>query len=223
MEKAKASFEECLKRLKDCQKQRDDVTKNFIAVQHAFAKQDAEVDGLKKTITKQNRHIADLTATDERLRRELATITDTSAKQRLHITELTETILHSAHDATTATRDDDYFEAQFAGLAGAIHQWIFRTFRGLPDITHKDLTPVVLESLEAATLGYNPSPDVKITLKEIEAVVVWRLHRIIFCGNFVFKLYGFHYPEDVRKALGGSGKSFLPQSGSAGRSTTNAM
>lgn len=115
-------------------------------------------------------------------------------RQKLNITELTETISHSSQTATTS-RDDDYFSGEFARLTGAIRQCVLRYFdpRDAPAFRLQDLPETITKSLEKIDRRYSTAPDskIKISRKEIEAVIAQRLTASIFRPNFVFKLYGW--------------------------------
>lgn len=129
------------------------------------------------------------------------------AKQKIDISELTVEISRSVKTNGTTTRGDDHFETRFASLEGALRQWVFRSFRGISGLKHKDLLPAVLGSLEATVFGYNAPLDSKVSQKEIEAAVAERLCTHVFHPTFVLAIQEKYYDIDyITKALGGTGK-----------------
>lgn len=131
------------------------------------------------------------------------------AKQKLNINELTVEMSRSVKTSSTTTRGDDYFDAKFASLEGAIRQWVFRSFRGTSDLKHQDLLPTVRDSLKATVFEYDPILASKVNLKEIEAVVVERLRTHVFCPLFVLTIQEQYRNLDcISEALRGTGESF---------------
>lgn len=151
--------------------------------------------------------IAQLTKTAAVQRRNIADLTEITAIQRLSISGLTETIvrsIYSTRSVNTVTRDDDYFDAEFACLAGDIRQWAFRYFRGGPDVQYQDLSPTAQECMRGVVRGCGTVPGTKISAKEIEATITQRLSQLIFNQSFVFAVYGLKYPS-VFEFVGGTG------------------
>lgn len=127
--------------------------------------------------------------------------------QQRDINELTVEISRSVNTNGTTTRGDDYFEAKFAVLEGAIRQWVFRSFRDIPDIKHQDLLPTVQTSLEATVFEYKASADSKASSKEIEAAIAERLRAHVFHPSFVLHIQDqFYNTGHMSEVLGGTGK-----------------
>lgn len=142
----------------------------------------------------------------EELGKDHATALKAIEKQKLDINELTIEISRSVKISGTTTRDDDHFKMKFASLEGAVRQWVFQTFHGIPNLKHQDLPQIVQDSLKAAVLGYNPQPDSKVDRREIEAVVFEKLRTHIFCAAFVFPTHEQY--RSISEALGGTGNFF---------------
>lgn len=153
-------------------------------------------------------NIAQLTDTTAAQRCSIVKLEETVVEQRHSITGLTETILRSTYSINTATRDDEYFDAEFASLAGEIRQWIFRYFRNGPDVKHQDLSPTAQQSMGVVILDYDTILGTKVSAKEIEAAVIQRLSQHIFCSPFAFGLCSLGYPS-VFQAIGGTGKPYI--------------
>lgn len=155
---------------------------------------------LTETKAQQLLDIAQLKETAAAQSRKIMELTETAAAQRRSITELTEPVFHSV---STPTKYDDYFTAEFASLAGDIRQWVFRYFRGGPDVQHQDLPLAAQKSMRAVILGYDAALATIVSAKEIEAAVTQRLSRHIFNRPYVFELCGSSYPL-IFDLIGGS-------------------
>lgn len=131
---------------------------------------------------------------------------ETLNQRDLNITELTETILRTVRSGATTTRDDDYFEGEFARLANAIHQWVFRYFNPVSDINHSALPNKVKECLERTVFEYATLRDHRVKRKDIEAAVSERIYNFIFRKPFLFGKHGTSY-NGVRPIVGGTGRS----------------
>lgn len=154
--------------------------------------------------------IAQLTKIAAAQRRNITELTKTTAEQRLSISGLMETIarsLYGVQGINTVTRDDDYFDTEFACLAGDIRQWAFRYFRGGPDVQYQDLSPTVQQCMRGAVRRYDAVPGTKISAREIEATITQRLSQLIFNRSFVFAVHGLKYPS-VFEFIGGTGGSY---------------
>lgn len=235
MEKVKKGYRYYRKHYEDCQKEYDKLKRSYRAAKgttteqkleiakltNTEAKQKLELNRLTDASAKQAHQITDLQETAAKQKLDVKRLTEdvawqtnqiaeleaTGAQQRYHITELTESISRSAQSVATTTRDDDFFEVEFARLSSDIHQWVFRyfDFRDVSeDLGAQNLPPQALKSLQKAIFNYNTLEAPKINRKEIEAVVVERLHSQIFRSNFIFMIYKMSYP-DAYTILGGTG------------------
>lgn len=139
----------------------------------------------------------------EELKRDYNAAREIIKNQKLDIDELTVEISRSVKIGGTTTRDDDHFEAKFASLEGAVRQWVFRSFRG---IHNRDLPQTVQDSLKAVVFGYDPEPDSKVKLREIEAMVLEKLRTYVFCPAFVLTTHEQYL--GISEALGGTGNFF---------------
>lgn len=155
---------------------------------------------LTETKTQQLLDIAQLKETAAVQSRKIMELTETAAAQSRSITELTEPIFHSI---STPTKYDDYFTAEFASLASDIRQWVFRYFRGGPDVQHQDLPLAAQKCMRAVILGYDASLGTTVSAKEIEAAVTQKLSQHIFNRPYVFELCGSSYPL-IFDLIGGS-------------------
>lgn len=131
---------------------------------------------------------------------------ETLNQRDLNITELTETILRTVRSGATTTRDDDYFEGEFARLANAIHQWVFRYFNPISDINHGALPNKVKECLERTVFEYATLRDHQVRRKDIEAAISERIYNFIFRKPFLFGKHGTSY-NGIRPIFGGTGRS----------------
>lgn len=191
-------MEKYYKRYKKCRGE-------VVAGRTAAAEKDLEIAGLSRVANEQNRKIAEFSEITTHLRDNNHGLKETIEKQRLDITELTATIAQSAHSGVTTARDDDYYEAEFTRIAGAIYQWVFRSFRGMPEVKHHSLSPAAQESLNASTIGYSALSDSPINHQEIEALVAERLCHHVFCPTFALGIHKGSY-NSLYNALGGTGK-----------------
>lgn len=132
----------------------------------------------------------------------------TLAQQKLSITELTETILRTVHSRAETARDDDYFEIEFARLANAIHQWVFRYFHLVSETKHAALPPILKECLNNTVFEYSALQQHAVRRKEVEAAVSERIYSCIFRSPFLFGKNGMGY-RAVRSILAGTGRSFV--------------
>lgn len=168
------------------------------------AEQKKDIAEYKNAVEEKEQRIAYLNERIHRRNRTIDELTDAAAQQKLSIKDLTGAILRSTNIGTT-TRGDDYFGGEFASLAGATRHWALRHFRGAPDVSYRDLPPVVHELLKPVFFEYDPTSDKKVSYKVIEAAAIQRISQNIFCSNFIFAIHRQPYPS-VSKLLGGAGK-----------------
>lgn len=131
---------------------------------------------------------------------------ETLKQQKINITELTETILHTVHSRAEMTRDDDYFEVEFARLANAIHQWVFRYFNLVSEIKHAALPPIVKECLNNSIFEYSKLQDQTVKRKEVEAAISERIYSCIFRNPFLLGKHGMGY-RATRSIIAGTGRA----------------
>lgn len=170
------------------------------------------VSALETVKAQQSLDIAKLAGTTATQSRLIVKLEETAVEQRNNITGLTETILRSTYSINTATRDDEYFDAEFASLAGDIRQWIFRYFRNGPVVQHQDLLPTAQQSMGVVILDYDTRTvrdlGTIVSAKEIEAAVIQRLSQHIFDSPFAFGLCSLKYPS-ILQAIGGTGRPYI--------------
>lgn len=168
-----------------------------------------EGENLKKDYDRERKSFQSLQAEYKRLRKEFDETQETLNGQKRHITELTETISQSGSRMVTTTRDDDYFEAEFTKLVGAIQQWVFRNFRGPSNLRPEHFSEHVRNSLDRTIWTNNGRLKLDFKVKEIQAVVADQLVRHVFHW-FPFgkpNVHNIHQGfQAILEHLGGTGK-----------------
>lgn len=125
------------------------------------------------------------------------------------IVKLTETISRSSqrNDASTATRDDDYFGTEFSELANAIQQWVFRHFRGGSDQRLETLDPVLQDSFDKVILKDEPLKTSRAQLDAISAIIANQLTSHVFPQFRYLGIADLHDPFlALFNCIGGTGK-----------------
>ncbi|KAH0606558.1 uncharacterized protein H6S33_003392 [Morchella sextelata] len=107
---------------------------------------------------------------------------DLISKLRSNINELTVSVSRTVNVSGVTTRDDDYFEAEFASLKNSIHQWARQSFRQTDAVTYDQLPPSLSKLLGVDTPGFIIPHDSKIGSAEFEAIMA---HTMIF--DMIFK------------------------------------
>lgn len=183
---------------------------NTIGTTDSWESAKLEITRLTEIKEQQLLDIAQLTKTAAAQRDNIAELTEITAEQRLSISGFMKTIacsVYGANGINMTTRGDDYFDTEFAGLAGDIRQWAFRYFRGGPDVQYQDLSPTVQQCMRDVVRGYDAVPGTKISARQIEATITQRLSQLIFNRSFVFAVHGLKYPS-VFKFIEGTGGSY---------------
>lgn len=225
-DKDRAALQDLRERHGKLEKDYDGNTKNYRELQERHGKLKGDHDKFRKNIQDlpefiqlkqehddKRKYLRELREHHKRLKEDYDKVQETVDRQRDQITELTAEIASFHGRGGTTTRDDDYFEAEFAKLMGSIQQWVFRYFGGPSDVKLVDFPPAVQESVKF-TVWSDREPEIKV--KEIQAVVGDILVRHII-GLSPFWMpplhdlgHGFRSVYDSLEATGELSLTFMP-------------
>lgn len=100
---------------------------------------------------------------------------DVISKLKSNINDLTVSVSKAVNANGITTRDDDYFEAEFASLKNSIHQWARQSFRQIDAVTYDQL-PARLSNLLGVNIPEFKIPhDSRIGSAEFEAIMVYTM------------------------------------------------
>ncbi|KAH8150915.1 uncharacterized protein LAJ45_05097 [Morchella importuna] len=100
---------------------------------------------------------------------------DVISKLKSNINDLTVSVSRTVNANGITTRDDDYFEAEFASLKNSIHQWARQSFRQIDAITYDQLPTRLSNLLGVSIPGFKITHDSRIGSTEFEAIMVYTM------------------------------------------------
>ncbi|KAI5843801.1 hypothetical protein DFP73DRAFT_631918 [Morchella snyderi] len=103
-----------------------------------------------------------------------------------NINDLTVSVSRTVNANGITTRDDDYFEAEFASLKNSIHQWARQSFCQTDAVTYDQLPPRISNLLGVGIDGFEIPHGSRIGSAEFEAIMGYTmLFDIIFEPRFL--------------------------------------